>query len=96
MLRALLEDLAGALADVGEASHAATVREIAESSDGAIYHFLASNELWGGSGSIADSAGIGSSPRARRRIERILARLGQAQLERGIINPRTKMWTESF
>jgi hypothetical protein len=96
MLRGLLEERASALMDAGEASQAAAVASVAKSGQAAINAFLVSNELWGGAGSIADSAGVDGPARARRRIERILVRLGAEQIERGLVNPRVVMWTGSF
>jgi hypothetical protein len=96
VLRELLEELASALTEAGESDYAADVAALANANNDQINQFLVSNELWGGPGSIADSAGVNSSGRARQRIERALARLGNAQLERGLINPRTEMWVERF
>jgi hypothetical protein len=56
--------------------------------------FLISNDLWGGSGSIADQAGVGSAQRAR--IEQALAALGCAQLRVGVANERTRMWVSAL
>jgi hypothetical protein len=57
--------------------------------------FLTSNELWGGSGSIADAA-LGETRELRRKVEGILAELGELQLKAGILNVRTEMWTSAF
>lgn len=58
--------------------------------------FLTSNSLWGGSGSIADQAGIDGGREKRRKIESMLIDLGNFQINEGILNQRTKMWTEVF
>jgi hypothetical protein len=96
ILGPLLQDLAGALRAAGEESLAAMVSAVAESDQSVMDTFLASNELWGGAGSIADSAGVESSTRARKQIERILVRIGSAQIERGAVNPRIQIWLAAF
>jgi hypothetical protein len=58
--------------------------------------FLKSNSLWGGAGSVADQAGIDGGREKRRKIEAILIDLGNFQIQEGILNQRTKMWTEVF
>jgi hypothetical protein len=58
--------------------------------------FLASNELSGGSGSIADCAGGGGRSESRRRIECVLIQLGKEQMRAGHVNPRTEMWVTTF
>lgn len=58
--------------------------------------FLVSNELWGGSGSIADQAGVDRGQEARREIETALIALGQQQMSAGRVNERTSMWTSAF
>lgn len=54
----------------------------------ALEAFLRSNELWGGSGSIADQAGTA--------VQEALIGLGQLQMRKGITNARTEMWVEAF
>ena len=95
-LRELLEELARALMDAGETSHSAAVAAVAKSDQSAVIAFLVSSELWGGAGSIADSAGFDGPARLRSQIEQILVRLGAEQIEHGLMNPRVEMWTESF
>lgn len=58
--------------------------------------FLASNELWGGAGSIADSAGAPERSDLRRQIERVLIQIGTEQMLSGDVNPRTEMWLKAF
>ena len=58
--------------------------------------FLVSNSLWGGSGSVADQAGVSLGREVRRRIESALIDLGEAQLQEGLVNPRTSTWVEVF
>lgn len=96
VFRTLLEELADALRDAGDVEFADEVRDAASSDQLVMLAFLVSDELWGGSGSIADSAGIDGSSRSRARVETALVRLGKAQLERGVFNPRTAKWVTSF
>lgn len=63
--------------------------------DAELWNFLTSNSLWGGAGSIADQALI-DSPEARRELEEILLRIGQAQIGLGRVNVRTEMWVSFF
>ncbi|MDQ8205747.1 hypothetical protein [Pelagicoccus sp. SDUM812003] len=74
------------------------MKRISNGSDEKIIHFLKSNELWGGAGSIADQAGVstGLGREKRRRIEESLVKLGDAQISKGITNPRTQMWVSAF
>jgi len=58
--------------------------------------FLKSNSLWGGAGSVADQAGIDGGREKRREIEAMLVHLGNFQIQEGILNQRTQMWTEVF
>jgi hypothetical protein len=58
--------------------------------------FLASNELWGGAGSMADQAGCENDRATRRKIEAALIKLGEAQLREGITNVRTDSWVQAF
>jgi hypothetical protein len=58
--------------------------------------FLSSNELWGGSGSIADCLPGGERSTGRRRIEHVLIQLGKDQILTGRVNPRTEMWVAAF
>ena len=69
----------------------------ATGSDDQLIAYLKSNELWGGSGSVADQAGLSSkTEHVRRSIEKRLLELGEMQSAAGILNPRTEMWTEAF
>lgn len=64
-------------------------------SDDDLKAYIISNELWGGAGSIADQALI-ETPESRRRVEEILAELGEIQIKKGVVNVRTEMWTSAF
>jgi hypothetical protein len=75
---------------------------MAELIEGAIHgsqeqfeEYLVSNELWGGSGSVADQASY-SDRTARSAIETLLIRIGNLQIEAGTVNPRTKTWVSAF
>ena len=97
-LREKLHDLAAALRGGGEASLAQAAESAAAGDDEQLKAFLTSNDLWGGSGSIADQAGIGTGGRSpqRKKIEAVLVALGQEQLQAGITNVRTEMWVSAF
>jgi hypothetical protein len=60
--------------------------------------FLTSNDLWGGSGSIADQAGMPDGKRTdkTREIEHALIQLGKEQVRLGLVNPRTASWIATF
>ena len=52
--------------------------------------YITSNELWGGAGSVADQALI-ETRESRRRVEALLAELGEIQMKAGVVNVRTEM-----
>ena len=95
-LRQELETLERVLAQHGESRAAQMIRAALDGSDQDFQAFLASNELWGGAGSIADQAGLSCGGDVRRQVEATLARLGQEQIREGVVNVRTKMWVEAF
>jgi hypothetical protein len=92
---ALLDSLKGVLIRHGETRMAAHVASALATPD-AVAAFLVSNELWGGSGSIADQAGVNRGGEARRAIEAVLIDLGRAQQAMRLVNPRTAMWVDAF
>jgi len=57
--------------------------------------FLISNELWGGSGSIADQALV-ENTNLRKQLEELLVELGEIQIMDGHANERTKSWVRAF
>jgi len=63
--------------------------------DECLWAYLVSDELWGGAGSVADQAVLGS-PHGRRELESLLARLGREQMVAGRTNSRTEMWVAAF
>lgn len=89
-------NLLDALVASGDTAQADVVRQALSASPDELEAFLASNELWGGAGSIADQAGFDHGRAGRRPIEAVLIRLGEAQLDRGIANARTRMWIDAF
>jgi hypothetical protein len=91
-----LEALVRLLRENGEPKWAVIVEDAMTGSQAGLDAFLASNELWGGSGSIADGAGGGQCSEGRRRIARILIQLGKEQMRTGNLNPRTEMWVTAF
>jgi hypothetical protein len=96
MIRQLLESLARLLRENGERMRADMVEVAAAAPDSELNAFLASNDLWGGSGSIADCAGCPQRSDGCRKIERILVQIGNEQIRSGNVNPRTRMWVDAF
>jgi hypothetical protein len=94
-MRSELETLAGVLRRHG-LSMAYMVEQALQGSEEDIDAFLVSNELWGGSGSIADQSGIDQAREARRQVEAALVALGEAQMASGHVNPRTAGWVSAF
>jgi hypothetical protein len=72
-----------------------TIRAALAEDDEHFMAFLISNELWGGSGSVADQA-CTSSRVARTQVEEILIRLGRIQIGARATNVRTEMWVSAF
>jgi hypothetical protein len=95
-MRDYLRLLAELLRESGEAVRATTVGDAITKSDAELKTFLDSNELWGGPGSIADCAGGAERSELRRKIERLLIRIGNEQMRSGHVNPRTEMWVTAF
>jgi hypothetical protein len=95
-MRENLESLARLLRQSGDYARAILVED-ALRSDAEINAFLGSNDLWGGSGSIADCGGGAERTEWRRAIERLLIQLGNGQLHSSSnVNPRTAMWVTAF
>jgi len=86
------------LVAANEPGLAARVKRALGGSEAELEQFLRSNELWGGAGSIADQAGMSDlgSNELRKNIEGNLIDLGRMQLEAGLVNPRTQVWTAAF
>lgn len=96
-LRKLLARLADALGQCGDNDYVAVVTSALSSSDESLVAFLTSNELWGGSGSIADQAGLTLGRKnGRRMVEQALIELGGEQIRVGHVNIRTAPWVSTF
>jgi hypothetical protein len=102
--RSILSDIEGVLEESHDNEFAAMVGAALAATDDVLEKFLMSNSLWGGSGSIADSAFAGNSSsygfdiqRAReQRFKSLMGQLGRIQIEARKTNPRTSMWVEAF
>ena len=95
-LRKALENLKAVLSQSGENEFSELIGGALDGSDEGFDAFLKSNELWGGSGSIADQAGTGQARETRKPIELALIMLGERQLQAGIVNQRTAMWVDTY
>lgn len=62
----------------------------------ALERFLVSNELWGGSGSLCDSALLDAPLSVRREFQRLIVELAELQLSIGLKNPRTELWSSAY
>jgi hypothetical protein len=91
----ILGDIASLLEGGGEYRYVAIVRKALGSSQDQLNEFLRSNDLWGGSGSIADSCLL-ADREARSELEYLLIRLGRLQEQSGLLNVRTIMWVQAF
>ncbi|HEY1256621.1 MAG TPA: hypothetical protein VGF01_17750 [Terracidiphilus sp.] len=103
--RRILSDIQLLLEDCVEDFYANAVRDALSGSEEDFEKFLISNELWGGSGSLADSAfcdraGTDEENQIRRKgkklFESLMIDLGQLQMRIGKTNMRTNMWVEAF
>lgn len=93
--RALLREVGESLRQSATAlNDIARIRAALDGSDVELRAFLASNELWGGAGSVADQAGIDLPTEAQRRFHAALYQLGREQLRQGIANVRTQAWVD--
>ena len=95
-LRRQLRRLHALVASCESAVLAAPIREAFEGPEEALRAYLVSNELWGGSGSVADQSGTSAPAATRRGIEKRLIELGDMQAAAGIVNPRTVGWVQAF
>lgn len=64
--------------------------------DEELARFLKSDEIWGGSGSIADQVLMGRPRDSRRKGEALLIEVGELQVALGVVNSRTAMWVDAF
>jgi hypothetical protein len=96
-LRELLTRIVDALAQCEDNDYAAAVTNALSSSEESLVEFLMSDDIWGGSGSIADQAGLALGRRdGRRSIEQALIALGEEQIRMGYVNIRTASWVDTF
>jgi hypothetical protein len=95
-MREQLKSLAQLLREHGDLTRTVLVENALCGTDEDVDAFLALNELWGGSGSIADSALGSERTDARRVLEHMLILLGNDQIRRSLVNPRTALWVEAF
>jgi len=90
-----LREIAELLQKGGETRYAEQIEEVLRGTEVDLKAYLTSNELWGGSGSIADQALLYTRG-SRRTIEKLLIELGELQMNKGIVNVRIAMWTGAF
>ena len=105
-LRKILSQIADLLEAGKEFVFASEVRDKCSAPDQAFEEFLVSNELWGGSGSFADSAfafrgedqyeTIRLRKNNRAEFEGLMIQLGKHQMAQGKTNVRTSMWVGAF
>jgi hypothetical protein len=88
-------ELMAELLELHKDASSARVKSALDKDEQTMWIFLVSDELWGGSGSVADQALIGLSG-ARRQLEELLIKLGRAQMRAQRINARTEMWVRAF
>lgn len=97
-VRGILSEMADLL-ESGSAPYeqlaASWVRAAFSGPQRAVDDFLISNELWGGAGSIADSAFVSDQTRLAR-LEDLMIKLGHLQIEAGKTNLRTESWVSAF
>jgi hypothetical protein len=94
-VRALLKQLREMLEKNQEHRFVRDIDAALAGNDTTLWAFLTSNELWGGTGSIADQ-GCGPSRDTRRPLEQLMVELGREQIALERINPRTQTWTSVF
>jgi len=96
-VREHLKGIARLLRRNGEPVLALPLETATAGSDKVLNAFLVSDDLWGGAGSLADSALVQNGRReGRRRIEELLIALGEEQMRRGLTNVRTASWVAAF
>ena len=98
MIRDILESLRVVLEEGGDFHSCGLVTTALDGEDEQIEAFVTSNELWGGSGSIADQACLSNGSRTddRRAVEKVLIRLGDEQARLEKVNSRTEFWVKAF
>jgi hypothetical protein len=105
--RRLISGIQILLEDGNEMFFSQAVRDVLSGSEVDFENFLVSNELWGGSGSLADSAFCYQSGpkdseenqlrrKRKKSFENLMIHLGRLQLRLGKKNVRTLFWVEAF
>ena len=96
VLRQSLAELRELLQACGEHVYLRGLSDALDGDDGAMNVYLQSNDLWGGSGSIADQTCLTGPGETRKNLERILIKLGNEQVRVGVVNVRTAEWVNVF
>ena len=94
-IRELLEELIQLFLESKATFRATQIETAILKDDSGLKEFLISNDLWGGSGSIADDR-VTDDPKIRRWIENLLIQIGDIQMRNGFVNVRTEMWVSAF
>lgn len=94
-IRDKLHKLLSLLREGNENYPANQIEDALAGPDDDLESYITSNELWGGAGSVADQVLV-EDRAARRKVEAVLADLGEIQMKKGIVNVRTEMWTSAF
>lgn len=95
-IRDEMADLMGVLRKSGDDHSANEIEDALAGSEEDFWAFLVSNEVWGGSGFIADQGGVNGSGGLRKEITAIMVRIGRMQMSENMVNPRTEMWVDAF
>ena len=88
--------------DRGSATIVAELLDLHANDRARFWDALASNTVWGGSGSIADQCLVSSDlpdaerARGRRRVLRALVGIADEMISEGRVNVRTSMWADAF
>jgi len=94
-IRDKLNQLLALLREGDENYQARQIEDALAGSDEELRSYVTSNELWGGAGSVADQALV-ENRSSRKKVEAVLAKLGEIQMRKGIVNVRTEMWMSAF
>ena len=94
-IRDKLSELLVLLREGDEKYQANQIEDALAGSEKELKSYVTSNELWGGAGSVADQALVEDRP-SRKKVEAVLAELGEIQKGKGMVNARTERWTSAF
>jgi hypothetical protein len=95
-VRDQLEHLQMVLAERDEPYWSDTIGGVLLGTSAELEAFVVSDDLWGGSGSLADMVCMEQGRDGRRAVEAALIDLGEVQLREGLVNERTAAWVEAF